>query len=366
MSTNTATLNLVKPALTDVADIAVINTNMDLIDASIANNTSSIATNTTAIALKANESDLVITNGNVTSNTSAIATANTNIALKANESDLVITNGNVTLKANESDLVITNNNVETNTTAIASNSSKIGSTALQTTAQDLSGAINETSNKISVLSNVNITTNSGNSYSVTIPNLTTLIDGQQIRIKFNVASTGAITINPTSIGAKAVVDYFGNPVTNVRANLIANLAYEATSGTFILQGKGGGGNATAAQLVLGATATVDSGQIVGTATISSLGGKNFASGTTTVSNTGVITVNGLTFTPKLITWTINTNMVGLYNSYDSLPYYLELACLTATESFYQTKASATVTSTGFTGNASLAYTNVTAYWYAIG
>ena len=107
------------------------------------------------------------------------------------------------------------------------------------------------------------TTNVGNAYSVTIPGAT-YTDGQQISVKFNAASTGAITINVNSLGVKAVVDYFGNAVTNVRANLIANLAYEATSGNFILQGKGGGGNATAAQLLAGATATTDAGQITGT------------------------------------------------------------------------------------------------------
>jgi hypothetical protein len=108
------------------------------------------------------------------------------------------------------------------------------------------------------------TTNSGNAYSVTIPNLTSLTDGLNIRVKFNVASTGAITLNINSLGAKSVKDYFGNSVTNVRANLPANLVYESTSSSFILLGKGGGGNATAGTLLASYTATVDSGQITGT------------------------------------------------------------------------------------------------------
>ena len=109
-----------------------------------------------------------------------------------------------------------------------------------------------------------LATNVGNAYSVNIPNLTALTDGLQIRTKFNIASTGAITINPNALGAKAVVDYFGNAVTNVRLNLIANLAYDSTSGNFILQGKGGGGNALAADVYTGITATADTGPIIGT------------------------------------------------------------------------------------------------------
>lgn len=108
------------------------------------------------------------------------------------------------------------------------------------------------------------TTNSGNAYSVTIPNLASLTDGLNIRVKFNVASTGAITLNINSLGAKSVKDYFGNSVTNVRANLPANLVYESTSSSFILLGKGGGGDATADHLLVGDTATVDSGPIAGT------------------------------------------------------------------------------------------------------
>ncbi|MDV3426146.1 MAG: hypothetical protein LIR50_03010 [Bacillota bacterium] len=107
------------------------------------------------------------------------------------------------------------------------------------------------------------TTNSSNAYSVTIPNLASLTDGLNIRVKFNVASTGAITLNINSLGAKSVKDFFGNSVTNVRANLPANLTYESISDSFILLGKGGGGNAVATDLLSGKTATTDNGQITG-------------------------------------------------------------------------------------------------------
>lgn len=108
-----------------------------------------------------------------------------------------------------------------------------------------------------------VTNHNGNAYTVTISGLTELVDGYPLCVKFDVASTGAITINPNGLGAKAVVDYFGNAVTNVRANLIANLRYDAVNGNFQLQGKGGGGNAVASHLLQGKTATVDTGLISG-------------------------------------------------------------------------------------------------------
>lgn len=103
------------------------------------------------------------------------------------------------------------------------------------------------------------TTNSGNAYSVTIPNVSSLSDMLEIRVKFNSASSGAITLNVNGLGTKNVVDYFGNAVTNVRQYLIANLCYEASTGNFILLGKGGGGTATASHVLAGDTFTNNSG-----------------------------------------------------------------------------------------------------------
>lgn len=110
-----------------------------------------------------------------------------------------------------------------------------------------------------------VSTNNGNDYSVTIPNLT-LSDGLEIRVKFNAASTAATTINVNNLGAKGIIDYFGNAVTNIKAGLIANLAYNSDTQNFILQGKGGGGNATASDIQLGKTATTDAGEVIGTNT----------------------------------------------------------------------------------------------------
>lgn len=109
-----------------------------------------------------------------------------------------------------------------------------------------------------------VATNIGNKYSVVVPNLTVLTDGYPLAVKFNEASTGAITLNINKLGDIKVVDYFGNQVTNVRKNLIANLRYEAVSNSFILLGKGGGGDATPDKVLAGCKYTSDTGPGVGT------------------------------------------------------------------------------------------------------
>jgi hypothetical protein len=88
-----------------------------------------------------------------------------------------------------------------------------------------------------------ISTNVGNAYSVTIAEPAGVVayyDGMPLCVKFNATSTGAITVNANTWGAKNVVDQNGNNVTNVKANSIWNLRYEAVNGNFQLQGSGGG------------------------------------------------------------------------------------------------------------------------------
>lgn len=124
-----------------------------------------------------------------------------------------------------------------------------------------------------------LTTNVGNAYSVTVPGAT-LIDGLPLCVKFNAASTGAITVNLNGLGAISVVDYFGQAVTNVRLNLIANLRYDSVNGNFQLQGKGGGGNALAGDVRLSKTATTDAGPITGSLDLSLLVTGNLRAGVT--------------------------------------------------------------------------------------
>lgn len=111
-----------------------------------------------------------------------------------------------------------------------------------------------------------VATGSANIYAVTLsPAPTAYIDGMGVCVKINVASTGASTLNVNGLGAKPIKDSLGNPITSggLKANTPYTLRYESTSGSFILQGKGGGGNASTGDLLSGKTATVDTGQITG-------------------------------------------------------------------------------------------------------
>ncbi|WP_234123439.1 hypothetical protein [Clostridium hydrogenum] len=114
------------------------------------------------------------------------------------------------------------------------------------------------------IDNYAVTTNSGNAYSATINGITALVDGLQVRLKFNAGATAPITLNINGLGACKVFDYYGNQVSDVHGGYIANLSYDSGTGNFILQGKGGGGNAQPAHLLNGETATTNSGPITGT------------------------------------------------------------------------------------------------------
>jgi hypothetical protein len=137
---------------------------------------------------------------------------------------------------------------------------------------NLVGAISEVKNQVNIHETDKIkhipyavTTNTGNNYSTTL-GITALVDGITIRVKCNANSTGAVTINPDTLGAKAVVKANGTAVTNWKNGGIYTLAYNITSGNFILQGEGGSGNATASDLLSGKTASTDAGDITGTMT----------------------------------------------------------------------------------------------------
>lgn len=152
------------------------------------------------------------------------------------------------------DIDVINENMDTIDTKLKNNEDSMG---------NLQGNVNSHLADTAKHIGYAVTTNSGNAYSAAIPNLTALTDGLQIRLKFNVTATGAITLNINNLGAKNVYDYYGNKVSDIHGGFIANLAYNAVDGNFILQGKGGGGNATSADLLSGKTATVDGGQITG-------------------------------------------------------------------------------------------------------
>ncbi len=108
------------------------------------------------------------------------------------------------------------------------------------------------------------TTSGTNTYTVTNNKITAYTGGLTVRVKIGTASTGANTLNINGLGAKTILDSLGNAITSggLKAGLPYQLCYNGTN--FIVLGKGGGGDATAAQLLINKKATVDSGQIVGT------------------------------------------------------------------------------------------------------
>lgn len=111
-----------------------------------------------------------------------------------------------------------------------------------------------------------VTTNVNNAYSATL-GLTELTDGQRVQIKCNADSTGNVTFNPDGIGIKNVVKANGTQVTNWKSNGIYTLAYNATTGNFILQGEGGDyGNVLAKHVTQGIIFGTEHGLDVGTNT----------------------------------------------------------------------------------------------------
>jgi hypothetical protein len=110
-----------------------------------------------------------------------------------------------------------------------------------------------------------VATGSANTYVATLnPALSAYAEGVSLRLKINLANTGASTVDVNGLGAKAIKNGKGNDVAtgNLKAGVIYTLAYDGTS--FILQGEGGSGTATAPDVLAGKTATTDVGDIIGT------------------------------------------------------------------------------------------------------
>lgn len=184
-----------------------------------------------------------------------------------------------------------------------------------------------------------VATGTANTYSITLsPAPTAYSNGFGVTVVIPADSSGASTLNVNGLGAKTLKKANGNDVTNLKANGVYTFRYNSTTGNFILQGEGGSGNATAADIVAGKTASTDLGDIVGTATVASLGGKRYAIGTLTSSSsmssldlgqggTGsyrMLQITGLSFSPNYaIAWagngnsdiTVFTNGTDLNNGY---------------------------------------------------
>lgn len=108
---------------------------------------------------------------------------------------------------------------------------------------------------------IGVTSGSANTYTIITSDIKSLSTGIAICIKFNIDSTGASTLNINGLGAKPLKKVNGSNATNLKAAGIYTLRYDGTS--FILQGEGASGNASASDLLSGKTATTDVGEIEG-------------------------------------------------------------------------------------------------------
>lgn len=152
-----------------------------------------------------------------------------------------------------------------------------------------------------------------NTLTATYEPITTLKNGLGVAFLNTTSSTLATTLNINGLGAIPILKANGNPVTNLKANGIYTIRY--ANGNFILQGEGGEyGTATASDVLAGKTFGTENGLVEGIATISSLGGKKFATGTF-VWNNQYISINSMSFRPKMIIFEADFSKGGVKRSH---------------------------------------------------
>ena len=106
---------------------------------------------------------------------------------------------------------------------------------------------------------------SANAYTVSLdPAPGSYTEGMALAVKINAQNTGAATININGLGAKSIKKPNGNDASagNLKANSIYTLRYNGAN--FILQGEGGGGNASVGDVLTGKTFSNEIGEQVGT------------------------------------------------------------------------------------------------------
>jgi hypothetical protein len=229
MSTTTSNLGLTMPALTDVADITVINTNMTLIDTAIEANDTAIASNTTSIA--SINTSLALTNQNVSTNTANIATIN---------GEITTTNSNVTSNTNSINTLNTEvaanttsiNTLNTEVTTITQNTTN-NTTNIATVSNNLASHSADDTRHENYVLDTSTTVNTMTGISTTY---TAYADGSNVTLKVKNTNTGATTLNINGLGVKPVKDALGNAINagTLVANNIYFLVYEVTYGGFIL------------------------------------------------------------------------------------------------------------------------------------
>lgn len=101
------------------------------------------------------------------------------------------------------------------------------------------------------------TTGNANIYLASKDGLTSYYEGLCLKIKIHVDSNGNCTLNLNGLGAKYIRDSYGNIVTNLKKDIPYHVCYNGSD--FILLGKGGGGNAQPNHVLENYTFTNDSG-----------------------------------------------------------------------------------------------------------
>lgn len=139
-----------------------------------------------------------------------------------------------------------------------------------------------------------------NTYTVSIPGITQLVEGMSVKIKFANGNTGASTLNINGLGAKSIVKGNGGALTSgyIKAGQILHLVY--TGSNFQLLGEGGEyGTATPAEVLKGYTIGTEDGvkegtlELTGNATTGDvLAGKTFYNTNAKSKQAGTMPNNG--------------------------------------------------------------------------
>lgn len=233
----TGNLGLKKPEGTDIVDIADLNGNMDILDNAVNGKVDKV----TGKQLSTNDY------------TAAEKTKLAGIATGANNYTHPVTHPPAIIAQDASNRFVT----DAEKTAW---NAKAGTAVATTSTNGLMSAVDKT-----LLNNntgFGTTAGAATAYTLTLsPAPTALIAGLKFSFKTHIASGANPTLNPNTLGAKAIKKPNGNAAI-LALNGVYTVVYDGTA--FILQGEGGEyGTATAADVIAGKTIGTEGGLIDG-------------------------------------------------------------------------------------------------------
>ncbi|MNO65886.1 hypothetical protein D3C76_566610 [compost metagenome] len=234
----TGNLGLKKPEGTDIVDIADLNGNMDILDNAVTGKVDKV----TGKQLSTNDYTAA-----EKTKLAGIATGATNYTHPATHPPAIIAQD-------------ASNRFVTDTEKTAWNA-KAGTAVATTSTNGLMSAVDKT-----LLNNntgFGTTAGAATAYTLTLsPAPTALIAGLKFSFKTHIASGANPTLNPNTLGAKAIKKPNGSAAI-LALNGVYTVVYDGTA--FILQGEGGEyGTATAADVLAGKTIGTDNGLVTGT------------------------------------------------------------------------------------------------------